>query len=321
MLIIIGGSGYRKQDVAQKLANGRKVICAGQWVRELTGRTHHTNEGSCTCWRCSGATSAPDMVSVTVSELQKNPHVALDYIRGQIPADRNVIVEGFRNPSDFLAVIQPGDHVLDVGGPGTSTFEIDGLKAIRATKDFLQHLGVTWTDYKRYFAPLPEPIVVALPKDFLTKEWCCGTVPGKIMALESYEGSRVTAMWKSDDGGTYHDVPLEQILTDSYPLYMDDFREYARVQQIVKKTHCYSLAGKGPAIVEMSPVEGAVQVFNEDREYIGVGKSLGMVHWPEDNVLLHLIDIDGRLLLWPPHKLMFGDAKSLPNWKKNKTIS
>jgi hypothetical protein len=319
MLIIIGGTGYGKSTIAKKLANGRPIISAGEWIRILSNRRHHGVSDPCNCWRCRGEEQPPDLGTASIFWLKLNPQVSLEHIQAQMPADRNVVIEGIRNPGDLIALARPGDHVIDVGGEGTSDFERSGLRAVRECKDFLGHLGITWTTYARCFASLPEPIKASVPVDFLKRNNEAGVVSGKIVALECYSGEDVTAMWASDDGGTFHDIPLSELITKTHHLSNDsDFREYARANNIVEGSHSYNKSPKGRAIIEVTPIMGHIQVFSRNRVWIGTGRSLYMMHWPEDNLLLHVVEIEGRLLLWPPHKLMWGNCKVLPgDWKKN----
>lgn len=331
MLFVIGAAGRGKSSICRKLAEGRTVISAGGWVREAFARPHHGAHDPCRCPRCTGEPVEPAAEAMGVyaaKRLKEDPDTAIHYVISQrlkLRASRDrCIVEGIRNPRDLMALAFPGDHILDLGGEGASEFERSGLRAIRASRDFLtSQLSITWADYTRYFATLPEPYPMHVEAAVLFGDDHEGSVPGKVIAFESYVGHPVTACWQSDDGGTFHDVPLSALYAPDYCIPPDEAVIYYKKDPVMSDgpvNHCYSLAGKGLPVIEMSPMQGDVSVFTRDRKAAGPGHVLYALHWPEDNNLLHFLVFMGRLFLWPPHKLMAGvRARELPGWKKRKT--
>lgn len=327
LTVVIGASGLGKSTISKHIAQGRKVISAGGWIRERLGLLHHGQTDPCQCRRCRGDTNSPPAVVVlsaaSRTALLENPNVCIDWIQSQMPSDRDVVVEGVRNPRDLMSLIRPGDHILDLGGEGASDFERQGLMAIRASREFLEsQLSVTWANYKRHFATLPAPLAVSVETRFLYGDNRLGTAEGHIIALESYEGAQVTAAWKSLGGGTFHDLPLAAFHRPGWAMATEDAVEYFHANPLMEDSlgHCYGPADKGSPVIEVPPQgDGQVSVFNRERKWVGVGTSLWMMHWPDGNQLLHLVELESQLFLWPPHKLLWDpEARELPAWKKLK---
>jgi hypothetical protein len=301
MLIVIGESDRGKSTISRQLAEGRIVISAGGWVRASFEGDPNDVEG---------------MSVFSAQRLRADVNVTLNHVYGAMTAagvTRDAcVVEGIRNPRDLLMLVRPGDHVLDLGGDGLSPFERQGLSAIRGCRAFLAtQLDVTWTDYSRNFATLPEPLDVLVLSRVLFGDDREGLTRGRLIALESYPGLPVTACWRSEQGGTFHDVPLEALRLPR--------SEGAPEAPLDEAAGVYSCAGIGSPVIEVSTLLGAVSVFDRVRRYVGTGRVQYMLHWPADNVLLHLLLFGDRVYLWPPHKLL-GDvsARELPEWRKKK---
>jgi hypothetical protein len=244
--------------------------------------------------------------------------IAARWMEGVVAnAGRHVVVEGVRNPLDLLHLVRSEDVVIDVGGEGGEGWERDGLAAIRACRPLLLRAGVRWTDAPRHFATIPEPLEVAVPSGVLHGDDRPGVVIGRLVALESYPGELVTGCWVSHDGGMFHDLPMASLVGRSGFEGHDDAAEYARAMPY--QEHCYSVAAQGSPVIEMSPCVGPVAIFDRSRQRIGTGSSGWMIHWPDANLLLHIIEEEmGRILLWPPHKLMWSteSGSALPSWRK-----
>lgn len=64
-----------------------------------------------------------------------------------------------------------------------------------------------------------------------------------------------------------------------------------------------------------------VYIFDRTRKYRGRGRYHTSVMWPKDNLLLYLVSIEGKLMLWPPHKVSFclySNPQALPSWRKRR---
>ena len=127
---------------------------------------------------------------------------------------------------------------------------------------------------------------------------------GKIIALEAYPKQPVTGMVLLPSGATFHDLPLEA------------FSFAGKDRLTVQNCYCHS-PSEG-AKLETLPLPRQVKVFSRNGQVIGEGSYLHTITWAADNELLHVIVIEGSILLYPPHKVLFGQntADSLPDYKK-----
>lgn len=294
---IVGATGYGKSSLARELSAKQQapVISAGAWIRKQTGITGH------------GPEAAQQLAESALTQLAQDPLTAVKYLAAQMNPSQDNIIEGCRNPTDILHFAKAGDHVIDVGGTGVpGSWEAEGLTAIRACQPHLERLGVSWTTYTRHFAKLPFPL-----KAFVESKYLRGKdgplEAGTITALESYEDKPPTACWRSVHGGVFHDLPLEAfVVGDHSP------------REPLEGGHAYGNSGPGIPVVESSPVTGELSFFGRDRKLIGRGGTvLWAMHWPAGNELFYFLDFQGRVFLWPPHKLLWDSTEmELPDWKK-----
>jgi hypothetical protein len=306
---VIGATGMGKTTTARQLAQqtGAEHVSAGHWIRLETGRYDHGKE------------AAAFLAEESRRRLAEDPLVASRVLAEYVECRRDdgVIIEGVRNPTDLLYLLRPGDAVLDLGGAGLSEWERVGLAACRALRSWAEQMDVTWTEMRRYFVSLPSPLPVYVARRWLyggADQAPCGADAGHLIALECYPGSGVTATFRAKCGGVFHDVPLAAFCR--HPC-VDP--EVEVVYRLPKTGHCYAAAGQTTPVFELPYGDCSdCWVHDRDRDRLGQGTTLGVLHWPEENELLHLVDLGGRLLLWPPHKLLFtldGSAE-LPDWKK-----
>ncbi len=316
LTFVIGASGTGKSTFAADLAQRTRghVVSAGRWVREAAGPN-------------------PDMGTLeatALARLRQDPYFAAKWIEERLkPYDHEGIVEGIRNPTDLLYLARPGDHVVDLGGAGRYHWEREGLKAVRACRGHLIRLGVSWAEHTRAFARLPVPLPAFVEARLLYQDDRPDLEAGTIVALESYEGKPVTALWRSAAGGTFHDLPLDGfILATKDGLDPADALEMRR-QPAGDPLHGIPAApwpaGQGSPVIEQPPfcldelAVGLVSVFRPDRTWAGTGRLLWTIHWPDGNELFHLIEVAQGLRLWPPHKLSLNpNTRVLPEWKKRR---
>lgn len=307
LTIIIGQTGAGKTSLARRLAeqSGAVHVSAGSWIRDITGRHDH------------GPEAAAYLAVESRRRLAEDPGLSSRILFAKVELVRgsDVIVEGVRNPLDLLTLLRPGDAVVDVGGSGVNPWESSGLAACRSLRAWVEGVGCSWSEYHRHLVSLPQPLRV-----YVAREWLHGNPsgpwegwePGYIQALECYPGERVTVAFRSG-GGIFHDLPLRAIRTSSE----QEVLPYPDEQ-------CYSAspaAREGSPVFELPPMQDEdadCWVHDRSRARLGRGTTLGVLHWPQGNLLLHLVRFGSRLLLWPPHKLLFGEgaAAELPNWSK-----
>lgn len=317
---IIGASGTGKSTLARDIAKKTRgnVVSAGRWVRAMLPADP----------RLVAPPSPEDLQHTTLTALWEDPLRSARWIEEQLrPYGHDGVVEGIRNPTDLLYLARPKDHVVDLGGIGTYPWERSGLAAVRACREHLAFLGVTWTDYHRTLARLPTPLPAHVESRLLYQDQRPGTEPGEILALESYVGASVTALWRSASGGMFHDLPLDAFVLDG-DLSPDDALEMRRGGEY-DPLHGIPAApwsaGPGSPVVEAPPTEDPVVVFRPNRSPAGPGRLLWTVHWPDGNVLYHLVEVAQGLRLWPPHKMMIGahaaglvEFPELPKWRKRR---
>ena len=296
---IVGHTGTGKSTLARRLANndGRRVISAGGWIREHTGCQTHS------------VAVAQHLAKTAHELLQSDPAICSRWLLNQI-AGEDVIIEGIRNPFDLLSCAKAGDHVTFIESMNASSqWEDAGVGACRGLIKWLEHNGITTSIVTRNIAKLVVPIKVEVLETWLhdLDPTYKGSITGQIIALETYPGHEVTCMFMATSGGTFHDIPLEAFRLSKIEGNLD-----------FEDRHCYSNDDVGSACVELPPMDDtSCRIFSRARVECGYGKALMAVHWPDGNLLMWLVHAGDKLILWPPHKLMFGNTTDcLPDWKK-----
>lgn len=288
LTFVIGETGSGKSSFARLIAGNRDVISAGGWAREIG---HSAEEGDGLLGKLASG------------ELARDRLASAKYIGGHIDPGLDFVVEGVCNPIDLLYLASPGDHVIDIGGLDRFGWERDGLHSIRSLRGWLERLGVTWTEVSRTFANLPEPIrVTGISESWPERE------SGKILALEALPGQKVTAFFRADHGGTFHDLPLSTF----------ELRDHRRGYLKSRSLDRYLSPDRGKPVVELGPLYGELcSIFSDKESKVGEGVVLACIHWPDGNKLLHIVGCGRALILCPPHKMLVGSSEGpLPNWSK-----
>lgn len=126
-IFIIGNSKSGKSTLSSLMASdlGYKVVSAGGWVREAFA---------------DKTPSRKEMDDYSCETFKHNPNACIEYIMEQIGNESNVIIEGIRNPRDFMFLYQPEDIVIFIKlNPivEESDFETKGINAIQAYLEFI----------------------------------------------------------------------------------------------------------------------------------------------------------------------------------------
>lgn len=105
------------------------VVEAGGWVREAVGPRGEQSRSE----------HLAKLVKHARQELGKSKNCALDWIRTHGQEDKVNIIVGVRNPFDFGVLFDwTRDILVWIEGTAYSTFEVDGLAAIKSQLDFLR---------------------------------------------------------------------------------------------------------------------------------------------------------------------------------------
>ena len=113
---------------------------------------------------------------------------------------------------------------------------------------------------------------------------------GAIVALETYPGESITALFHAANGGTFHDLPLATFRADGHGHDgADDGCDWIRR---------YGMPDRGLAVMEPGELLGEqVSLFGASGLRVGGGRVMCMIHWPSGNKLLHLVITDGGQLV------------------------
>jgi len=146
-IYIIGPSRSAKTPISNQVAEAVKAIriSASDWVRNI--------------FVPSGPVVTMEDKQRTLEEITRfsqllladNPNRCIDHIRqnypGVVAQDGNYVLEGFRNPRDFLTLFNPAhDRVVFLTFPSSPlsplTFETEGLALIEQTVNWFAKCGM-----------------------------------------------------------------------------------------------------------------------------------------------------------------------------------
>lgn len=164
--------------------------------------------------------------------------------------------------------------------------------------------------YLRLPKPLPAEVCRAYLQD--KREGWDDWLPFDIVGIESYEGEVATVVVKSPDGGVFFDIPFSALRVPGSPISYKDPGDFV-----------YCPSPRGDIAFKELGLGDAVQVFDRTRQFVGRGTYHVSITWVDDNVLLNLVSLNGRFMLWPPHKLKWSDGpvSDLPDWQKRRYAS
>lgn len=132
-----------------------------------------------------------------------------------------------------------------------------------------------------------------------------------VTALDVVGGRKVSLTVRSEStGAMFHDVPL-RLLT---------VRSSVGVYDLPGEDFVYSVSPMTDDVewVDLRREDEPCYVFDRNRLALGKGLYHGSLNWPSGDEILHLIECQGRLWLWPTNRVLWGDREGqlLPQWRR-----
>lgn len=128
----------------------------------------------------------------------------------------------------------------------------------------------------------------------------------QIIGVSSYAGQAPTFLVMTKEGALYADVPGHLLntsnMTDGYKLHQVVYRN-------CPSSNCW--VGKLGALQ-------TAQVFDREHQYMGTGRYIATMDWPDDNWMMHIIQMEtgsfeGYLIVWPHHHILWNThSRTLP---------
>lgn len=133
------------------------------------------------------------------------------------------------------------------------------------------------------------------------------TQPVQIIALLSYPGHYLTADILTEQGALFSYVPFHAlgIRPIDWPI---------RALPDVCYHKCPS---EDISVVSNEVLKQPLRVFDQSKNCLGLATYHATVDWYKGNDLLHIISLQGQLMAWPSHKLLWTEYNlPLPEYKK-----
>lgn len=137
-------------------------------------------------------------------------------------------------------------------------------------------------------------------------------VPGKLQSVWSYTDSMPTFTVLLDDGSLFSYLPASAFAHRGGVACSEGVDAFYSCNTFAPSTNFVKYE------VEVLKQKGKIKhVFGPDKDYVGIGDYFFTLECPEENELVHLLQVAGQLYFVPNHKLMVGDSvMTLPKWKK-----
>lgn len=103
-VFVIGQSGSGKTPFAEMIAPrlGVPFYSASEWLKPITqGKAFLTKQEH-----------IDGLTAISIKELQKNPNACLDYLRANHDLTQPCVIEGVRNPRDFIHLVDLNKDLL-----------------------------------------------------------------------------------------------------------------------------------------------------------------------------------------------------------------
>ena len=345
-IYVIGSSKSGKTPFASKIAEvlGWSLVCASEWFRKTFLQQGPSDRQAFT----------DAITAFTIQTLREDPDLNLRYLSSRHDLSRPCVVEGFRNPRDFIRLFDyRQDRVVFLRCEETDLRETDfegGIQVMRSYLRYLLDCGLLREEQMvqiemarfahiemaaaRYLATLPQQEMRELAQVPAGKAARIHAevdpVPVRVRQEFLYDmdpakaGTYVHGRIFSVSSYQGH-LPTFQVLLDDGSVfsYLPAHALVAPDQDPSVELDAEDLTyHPSPAgdihVTSYKALQGPVQVFLRRRDLWVRGRYVLTIDWHEGNDLLHLVVLDsGHVALLPQHKVKFGDAaQSLEPYRK-----
>lgn len=154
-IFIVGSSKSGKTPLANLISKalGMPVVSASDWARKSFKPLFSVSSIE------DKQRYIKEITNYSIDQLIINPNICIDFIRSNYPdleSKKGFIIEGFRNPKDFLTFFNPKlDLVIGLDYPNNiingENFEIEGLKLIISSVQWFIDLQIMNIKQFNYF--------------------------------------------------------------------------------------------------------------------------------------------------------------------------
>jgi hypothetical protein len=355
-IFVIGASHTGKSPLAKRLAEALGVRCvsAGAWVRERFAEPRPADDASAS----ERSSHVEKLTAFALAELRRDPHVSVASLAARLRPDEDAVIEGMRNPYDFIHVFDPRtDHVIALFGPPAVASPFDrGIDPLLAYLDWSIEMGLCDAKRKRVYrfesfgtigVPAPntlEHAIVDCIAGFPLSSVAPGSPPtptrvhADIPPIEAHvraeylynmDPAHVGELRRCKVFGVSSYVgqaPTFQILLEDGALFsyvpasalVDSAKHAEPTLELVELVY-HDCKHVEISVHDMSALRGEVLAYFKKRDVWMKGEYRFTIDWYTGNEMLHCIALaNGQFALLPNHKIKFGDHE--PGFEAYKKI-
>ena len=325
-IFVLGASHTGKTPFAHRVSEAFAipVVAASAWVRA----------------KFPAGAPVAEMTSYAIAQLRAEPAISVDHLRARITDP--CVIEGVRNPYDFVHCFDPREDVAVFLRPANSTtptaFE-RGLDVIRAYLDWLASaellgrrvIDIEFAEFgepgaaregtlelaiERFIAeievtpsPQPQRVHATIPplRTHVRAEYLFGMDPARVGELRPCTAFSIASYQNS--------VPTFQILLDDGAVFsylppsalIDPARAREPtldLEDLVYRDCKTTLI----SVHDFDALHGSVLAYFKRKDLWLGGTYLFTIDWYAGNEMLHALALDnGQYALLPSHKVKFGD--------------